>query len=672
MRKHYMMFCVLLGVIHLLSACGTGTKRSGALYPPGANPSQLQCGGVEPGKTGTLVADTGFRPRPNGFSFANYGGGYRKANLSPEAAWKIFGETACKRMKQEECVPTPALKLWVKTMNEAMGQGHCEGMATLSAWMFLAQDKLAAYGKPTAFDLDTTQADLLQDIAFYWTLQTLEPVVSEFNAFQQQPPSEILKTLISTMQQKTDWYTLGIYGSVGGHAVTPYAVEDVGNGVYWIHVYDNNYPCAYKYVEVDTNTETWRYAGAAINPAEDASPWSGTTGTMDLTSLSVRQQSMECPFCSEAQRCLQNAGLSVLVNGRGANIRATNAEGKQLSLQNGQAQNEIPGAKLLKLKGIFGEDRASFLLLPPNSKYALDLGGTADVEEKNASVAMFTSCEGYALSGMSLSSGQISQIMMTDKGRFSYLAGGTQSPTFEAAFHNPDGNDTFYSISDFDIGDGRSISFEQDEDTGEIYIQDDDPEMEDFDLDIFTIDTEGEVEGISYKNIDVEDEGQVILHFDDDENFELYIDSDGDGISDSPPYEKSNESPDWDNYGYDDADVSESSGGSFDNNNADDSDSETTYSINYAPSYESEWVDDYASEAISEKYEENDSDHSDDGDWDNNDDDDDSDDGDLDNDNGSDYDNGSDTGSNDSGSDGSASDPDSSGSDSSDGSDSGY
>ncbi len=610
MRKYYVVLC-LIGVVHFLSACGTGTKQ-GVLYPPGANPEQLVCGGVEPGKTGTLIADTGFRPRPNGFSFANYGGGYREANLSPEAAWKIFGETACKRMKAEECVPTPALKLWVKTMNEAMGQGHCEGMATLSAWMFLSQDKLTPYGKTTAFDLDTTQTNLLQDIAFYWTLQTLEPVVSEFNAFQQKPPSEILKTLIATMQQKTDWYTLGIYGSIGGHAVTPYAVEDVGNGVFWIHVYDNNYPCAYKYVEVDTNAETWRYAGAAINPAEDGSPWSGTTGTMDLTSLSVRQQSMECPFCSEEQRCLQNAGLSVLVGGRGANIRATNAEGQQLSLQNGQTQNTIPGAKLLKLKGIFGEDRASLLVLPPSAKYALDLGGTTDVEEKSASMAMFTSCQGYAISDMSLSSGESSIVTMTEDGLFSYQAGGVQTPTLEAAFHDPDGEDSFYSISDLEIGDGRSISFEEDAETGEIYIQDDDPDMESFDLDTFTIDMEGEIDGAAYEDIDAGDEGQVILDIDEEGNVELNIDSDSDGVSnnddddddndgqsddadmdddndgtsdteESPSYDESDDSPDWssddsDSYDSDssDSDSSDSDSDSSDSESSDSSDSDSS------------------------------------------------------------------------------------------------
>jgi hypothetical protein len=43
----------------------------------------------------TVVADNGFRPDPNGFSFDNYGNDSGYANLSPAEMQKLFGPGVC-------------------------------------------------------------------------------------------------------------------------------------------------------------------------------------------------------------------------------------------------------------------------------------------------------------------------------------------------------------------------------------------------------------------------------------------------------------------------------------------------------------------------------------------------------------------------------------------------
>src|SRR6185295_18064906 len=101
-----------------------------------------------------------------------------------------------------------------------------------------------------------------------------------------------------SLKDRKETYTLGIYGQEGGHAITPFAVEDLGAGRYKIHVYDNNQPGVDNVVEVDTGADTWRYAGAALNPGEQSKLWQGQGGSLDLTPLSLRFQPLVCPFCT--------------------------------------------------------------------------------------------------------------------------------------------------------------------------------------------------------------------------------------------------------------------------------------------------------------------------------------------------------------------------------------
>ena len=93
---------------------------------------------------------------------------------------------------------------------------------------------------------------------------------------------------------------MGIYkrDRTGGHAITPYAVEDRGDGVYWIMVYDNNYPGAARAIEVNTKTDTWNYSGST-NPAEAAGKYEGDaeTKTLELAPIAPRLGQQDCPFC---------------------------------------------------------------------------------------------------------------------------------------------------------------------------------------------------------------------------------------------------------------------------------------------------------------------------------------------------------------------------------------
>jgi hypothetical protein len=246
------------------------------------------------------AADTGFRPKPHGFSFPNWGKGENpQGALTAEDARCLFGDTVCARVVQGKCEPTPAARLWIAEMNRSMGNGHCEGLAALSAALYTGARRPEDFGGKTAWELPPKDARVLRLISTLFTTQGIEPVQSVTAKTRQMSTRQIVDTLARSFQDKKETYTLGIYSSQGGHAITPFAVDDVGGGRYKIHVYDNNYPGADNVVEVDTGRDTWRYAGAALNPGEPAAPWEGTGGSMDLTAQSVRFAPLVCPFCEK-------------------------------------------------------------------------------------------------------------------------------------------------------------------------------------------------------------------------------------------------------------------------------------------------------------------------------------------------------------------------------------
>jgi hypothetical protein len=154
----------------------------------------------------------------------------------------------------------------------------------------------STFGLP--FDDNTT---LQRQIARWFATQYTTPT-SQAEIFDS--PNEILDTLIEELPKGTtaeNSYTMGIFqpNMSGGHAITPYAVEDRGDGIYWILVYDNNYPGQERAVAVDRDQNVWSYL-ASTRPDLDAVVYIGTdeTDTLTLTPTASRLELQECPFCA--------------------------------------------------------------------------------------------------------------------------------------------------------------------------------------------------------------------------------------------------------------------------------------------------------------------------------------------------------------------------------------
>src|SRR3954451_18129622 len=65
---------------------------------------------------GTIIAESGFRPDTNGYSFPNYGNENDPQNLDAASMVKLFGSGVCADAVQDgSCTLTPAAQTWRET-----------------------------------------------------------------------------------------------------------------------------------------------------------------------------------------------------------------------------------------------------------------------------------------------------------------------------------------------------------------------------------------------------------------------------------------------------------------------------------------------------------------------------------------------------------------------------
>lgn len=253
---------------------------------------------------GPLVADSGFRPRVDGFAFENYGNEKRPRNLRPAQMRALFGDQVCLgRPRGRGCRLIPAAAEWMQNQNEGMADGHCQGFSVAALRFHRGLMEQEAFGAPTTADLAIVGNRRLQaSIARHFTYQFLPPIVKKRISGK---PSRIVRALAEALNTGRELYTLGVYmrDFSGGHAITPFAIEDKGAGRYAILVYDNNFPGATRAVEVDTVKERWSYVGGS-HPDEVDGVYRGSakTETLELDPTLPLERFSPCPFCKPGKR----------------------------------------------------------------------------------------------------------------------------------------------------------------------------------------------------------------------------------------------------------------------------------------------------------------------------------------------------------------------------------
>lgn len=315
------------------------------------------------------------------FNFRNYGSSFPEGNLSITEIYEIFGEGVCLRVEGGVCVASPAAQIWLDQMNDVMGQGHCLGFTVLAYDLFRKNISLDRFQSPAETTIGLPQeTSVMRMIAQRWSLQTAPELLK---ATVMGTPRDIILKLYE-LREPVD---LGIFGRKGGgHSMLAYGVENQGEGLFHILVYDNNWPDQKTFVEVDTTKNTWQYALSGENPAEVPAIWEGdkNTGTLIFIPLSAYNQPVTCPFCPEVAAASAKPGLAMLqpataptnfvmvaMKGEEGRLQVSTAEGGRLGNFDDGFVNDVGGSLAVKTRSALYNNGEPILFLPRGQAFSV-------------------------------------------------------------------------------------------------------------------------------------------------------------------------------------------------------------------------------------------------------------------------------------------------------------
>jgi hypothetical protein len=420
--------------------------------------------------SGKIIADSGFRPKVDGFSFENYGAG--KADLSANEVRLLFGSRVCMFVKKSgACVLTPPGQVWLRQQNREMNGGHCTGMSVLSLLLFRHQ--FPSFGSRTYRLRLRGNVRLQRAIAYAFTWQLLPSVIDETVGGT---PGEIAQKLISALQQRGgETYSLVLYkpGYEVGHEITPYAVEDRGHGLYDVLVYDNNWPGATRRLHIDTRNNRWSYQ---FEPG-DVFRGNAGTKTLFLSPIMPGLGVHECPFCS-ARVTGETPYNELRLEGNPLNhahLLITDDQGRRIGYLENRFVNEIPGASAVSPRTAMGRARQEPVYRIPaqlNMTVTIDGRGlrVADTEH----LSMIGPGRDAAIDDLRIRPGDVSSFEVSAAvGRFAYRSapGQTESPLFHIGLVG-DGKGYRIGVRELSLTAGSLITSQNDRASGTLTFQD--------------------------------------------------------------------------------------------------------------------------------------------------------------------------------------------------------
>ncbi len=500
-------------------------------------------GAEEPGASGQVLADSGFRPDVHGFSFENYGEGY--TNLTPEEMHRVFGDDVCAAMRDGECILTPPAAQWMEQENGGMSGGHCYGFSVASLRFFQNLADPSEFGGQTAAEIPLEGNEAVQrEIAYSFIFQGFDPVWA--NAIGG-TPNAVLDRLIEVLNDGSETYTLGFFNAQGegGHAVTPFAVEDRGDGILAVLLYDNNWPGMTREMIFDRNADRWTY-NASINPDEPESEYWGDATTQSLflfpTTPGLEQQ--PCWFCAEAATAslAGRTGLAspiepyyeIWLDGEG-DLLITDEEDRKLGYDNGKLVNEIPGAKydLVMSGNLWSQDREPVYRVPRGTDFNMTIDGSRLEEETLTDVMVFGPGYVVGIEGIMLQPGQQDDLtILPEDGMLSYQTEASVSPNIVLGVEREDA-DFYFEVQGVSMEGGGAINALLDVKEGYLVLTPSDMQAEGtFSLYLTRIDEETE-ETFYGDDIVLPSDAAIYVFYDEwkGEGTELLIgfDEDGDG-----------------------------------------------------------------------------------------------------------------------------------------------
>ncbi|AFY40428.1 hypothetical protein Lepto7376_4319 [[Leptolyngbya] sp. PCC 7376] len=296
-----------------------------------------------------------FNPVTDGFSFTNvaltqqiketYKTDRAAQNaINTEAMIFMFGPEVClagsiRENSTDNCVLTAAAKRWLSQNIGSMKNGVCEGIALSSLFLWLGRNDASNWDRPNtviipmaglftdgkegtsrAKDIALTNPSLHTYTSLLFSMQSLKAVYKNANTNRtSQTPSQLLTAIKNSFTTKSTFnvvsdplYTIGIYKVdtdnklSQGHTLLPYKIEQTGDGIAKLFVYDSNYTYGNDISKKQTdpnstfiefNGNQWSYAPPGLKTAYRGDK---NTKNLDISLLSKRDPASgfhDCAFC---------------------------------------------------------------------------------------------------------------------------------------------------------------------------------------------------------------------------------------------------------------------------------------------------------------------------------------------------------------------------------------
>ncbi|MDM8530341.1 hypothetical protein QUF63_04165 [Anaerolineales bacterium HSG25] len=568
----------------------------------------------------------GFRPQPNGLSYANYGLRYKKgdtlhsnyvkdsilvgrhspypkeAEVDKQMMIEFFGTNSvcrgygCKNL-------TASAAAFAKNNAENGKGGHCYGFATFSQALFhgmVAPGDIQA-GATTAYDLEYTNPEVLRNIKHHHISQSLDPVDGDNGwvvrgrdkttwtdqygnitkvEWEKNKPSEVLNLIRKSFEGGETPYVLAFYkrGGGGGHAVTPYGITDRGNGIYWLHVYDNNFPAGTRrYLEFDTIDETWLYTGGGTNPDTLGTDYEGdeTTDTLGLRNLYVksgwgipeerrnsapRQGAYVCPFCSPAGIGASQTDSPMVqfqLFGEGGMLVVA-PDGKRVGYdwETLQEVNEIGGSETIPILDGLGKETSPLYKVPlatqGDNPYTVIISSKV-LTDVSANLNMTGPGFVVGFDHISLDILEVMTMTIAPDGRTLTFEASADAKTPAITFGldpediTSDSPSYLLDIDGMEIEEGKLVTVTFDIDNGKVIISDNDDSPDNYDIDLTRINGDGTTDVYQHEDVSLNggDSAQVNVGDWDgaSDPMPILIDDEGDGFEDETPVMYDNQRP---------------------------------------------------------------------------------------------------------------------------------
>ncbi len=260
LKKINKKICIAILAVISLTACNNSDNQSST------------------SNSNTLTYSYGFLPNPDGFSYAN-GEQVNVEDITVNTLVDWYGiENICYNKQKENCLLTAFAQL--KQVQQARNQmgGQCYGMAIAAAQfyhqsiyglpVFEGKSRPADFNPDARSTFELTRNDTRELIAAKFTNQGTVQVQQRIAACKQSNVLTEYARVRDAFGTNDPIAAIGIddRSDMGGHAVTPYRLEklgDIGN----IYVYDNNFPNENDAkIEVNLKTGSWKYALGQTDP----------------------------------------------------------------------------------------------------------------------------------------------------------------------------------------------------------------------------------------------------------------------------------------------------------------------------------------------------------------------------------------------------------------------